>query len=195
LEQSSNQLKALQETLDTAKENSGTLQEDRDQLLTERGKLASDIENFKHVLAEQETQLSAVPETTKEQYFPSLNALFHQYGAYDNLRIEMLANQSILLRGKLNDKIQHLEEKRTRKESQMIKAMAQFAHAFPNDVTELDQSLAALAEYQALLSQLQQEDLPRHEQRFKDMLNQDTIRAMALFRSQLDRQEEEIAAR
>src|SRR5699024_1840388 len=30
---------------------------------------------------------------------------------------------------------------------------------------------------------------------FKDMLNQDTIRAMALFRSQLDRQEEEIAAR
>ena len=195
LEQSSDQLKALQETLDTAKENSGTLQEDRDQLLTERGKLASDIDNFKHVLAEQETQLSAVPETTKEQYFPSLNALFSQYGAYDNLRIEMLANQSILLRGKLNDKIQHLEEKRTRKESQMIKAMAQFAHAFPNDVTELDQSLAALAEYQALLSQLQQEDLPRHEQRFKDMLNQDTIRAMALFRSQLDRQEEEIAAR
>ena len=195
LEQSSDQLQALQKTLKVAKSNQTQLQTQRDQQLTEQGKLASDIENLSQVLAAQEAQLHALPEREKEQYFPGLGALFRQYGAHDNLRIEMLANQGSLLRGKLNDKIQHLEEKRGRKESQMIKAMGQFGHAFPNDVTELDQSLAALTEYQALLSQLQQEDLPRHEKRFKEMLNQDTIRAMALFRSQLDRQEEDIAAR
>lgn len=195
LEQSSDQLQALQKNLQAAKASHTTLQEHWNTLLTEQGKLTTEIELFSQELIGHEAQLHTVPGAAKEQYFPSLNALFRQYGAYDNLRIDMLTNQGSLLRTKLNEKIQHLEEKRTKKESQMIKAMGQFAHAFPNDVTELDQSLAALAEYQALLSKLQQEDLPRHEQRFKDMLNQDTIRAMALFRSQLDRQEEDIAAR
>ncbi|MGO1247224.1 MAG: ATP-binding protein [Oceanisphaera sp.] len=195
LEQSSDQLQALQHTLQAAKASRTKLQELRDQRLNEQGKLDTEIEHLSQELAASEAQLQALAQTTQDLYFPSLSALFRQHCAHESLRIEMLASQGSLLRGKLNDKIQHLEEKRGRKESQMIKAMGQFGYAFPNDVTELDQSLAALAEYQALLSQLQQEDLPRHEQRFKDMLNQDTIRAMALFRSQLDRQEEDIAAR
>ncbi|ART82638.1 hypothetical protein CBP31_08410 [Oceanisphaera profunda] len=195
LEQSSDQLQTLQKNLQAAKTSLVALQEQRDERLTECGKLSNEIESLSKVLAEHEAQLHALSDTAKEQYFPSLSALFRQYGAHDNLRIDMLANQGSLLRTKLNDRIQSLEKKRNNKESQMIAAMAQFGHAFPNDVTELDQSLAALAEYQALLSQLQQEDLPRHEARFKKMLNQDTIRAMALFRSQLDRQEEDIAAR
>jgi len=52
-----------------------------------------------------------------------------------------------------------------------------------------------LPEYQQILKKLQEEDLPRHETRFKEMLNRDTIRAMALFRSYLDKQEEEIEGR
>ncbi|PMO63076.1 hypothetical protein BCT04_16245 [Vibrio breoganii] len=79
--------------------------------------------------------------------------------------------------------------------SRMISAMGDFANAFPNDVLELDRSPEALSEYQQLLTGLIEEDLPRHEARFKEMLNRDTIRAMALFRSSLDRQEEEINAR
>ncbi len=73
--------------------------------------------------------------------------------------------------------------------------MAEIWSPVSNDVTELDQSMAALPEYQTLLQLLQQEDLPRHETRFKDMLNRDTIQAMALFRSKLDTAEEEINAR
>ena len=107
----------------------------------------------------------------------------------------MLTNQTSLLRGKLNDRVQHLEEKRRKKEGQMLDAMSTFHYRFPNDASELDKSLAALREYQQILQQLQQEDLPRHEARFKEMLNRDTIRAMALFRSQLDKHEEEMDAR
>ncbi|WP_133151338.1 hypothetical protein, partial [Vibrio sp. 10N.222.55.C12] len=45
------------------------------------------------------------------------------------------------------------------------------------------------------LTALIEEDLPRHEANFKQMLNRDTIRAMALFSSYLDRQQEQIDAR
>ena len=107
----------------------------------------------------------------------------------------MLPNQESLLRQKLNEKIQHLEAARRDKEARMISAMAAFINEFPNDATELDSNLAALAEFKQLLQQLRDEDLPRHEERFKEMLSRDTIRAMALFRSQLDRQEEEIKNR
>lgn len=195
LEQSSDRLKALQAALDAARKAAEETQRQRERLLTDSGKLDSEIEALGQAVTEQEALLAALPVSTRELCFPSLEALFRQHGAGDGLRLDMLGNQGSLLRGKLNDKIQHLEEKRGHKESRMTQAMSDFAHAFPNEVTELDRSPRALPEYQALLVQLQQEDLPRHEARFKEMLNRDTIRAMALFRSQLDRQEEEIAAR
>ncbi|HCB2601968.1 TPA: hypothetical protein OT044_000857 [Citrobacter koseri] len=195
LESSSDTLKQLQSDLDMARLELRQVQAARDELHSKQGELKNKIATNQGDLNQQQILASTITAQQQDECYPLLEELFARYGAGEGLRIEMLTNQLSLLRTKLNEKIQHLEERRTKKQDGMIAAMGDFIHAFPNDSTELDRSLAALPEYQQLLAQLQKEDLPRHEARFKEMLNRDTIRAMTLFRSQLDKQEEEIKNR
>ncbi|HDC2547794.1 TPA: hypothetical protein O7139_003663 [Salmonella enterica] len=195
LESSSDILKVLQNSLEAARAELNQVQTRRDELNNRQGELKQKITTWKYELGQQQQLASVVTPQQQSDYYPLLDEMFTRYGADKGLRIEMLANQISLLRTKLNEKIQHLEERRGTKQEKMIAAMSDFIHSFPNDATELDQSMAALPEYQQLLSRLQKEDLPRHEARFKEMLNRDTIRAMALFRSHLDKQDEEIRNR
>ncbi|ELC2815984.1 hypothetical protein RIX35_005202 [Salmonella enterica] len=192
---SSDILKVLQGNLETARTEEKQVQARRDELNNRQGELKQRISTWKDALEQQQQLASGVTQQQQNDYYPLLDEMFARYGADKGLRIEMLTNQISLMRTKLNDKIQHLEERRGKKQEQMIAAMSDFIHTFPNDATELDHSMAALQEYQQLLFRLQKEDLPRHEARFKEMLNRDTIRAMALFRSQLDKQDEEIRNR
>ncbi|RVU34337.1 hypothetical protein EOE67_15835 [Rheinheimera riviphila] len=193
--ESSTQLTLLQSAITELAAQQRDTRVQRDDTMLATGKLQEEISTVQSLLVAQQQLLGDISAAAPQLYFPTLAEMFQQYGAADKLQITMLANQLSLLRTKLNEKIQHLEEKRNKKQQQMIRAMAEFGHQFPNDVTELDQSIQALPEYQAMLHSLRQEDLPRHEARFKEMLNRDTIQAMALFRSKLDTAEEEINAR
>ena len=194
LEQSSDVLRELQQQFQHAQTELTQVEEAFRAHYQQLGKLETKLEDDHKILAEKTAECNAVSEQVKQRCYPDLSALYEKHGAAQ-IRIDMLANQCSVLRTKLNEKIQHLEEKRSKREKQMLTAMKDFAFRFPNDVTELDVSEQSLSEYQQMLKTLQDEDLPRHETRFKEMLNQDTIRSMALFRSYLDKQEEQIDAR
>jgi len=195
LEQASDVLKDLQLKLAAQVIDQTAIEHKLKQSYVEQGQHQSDIEKDQSALTQAQREYqSAAPEFV-EKCFPTLDEFYQKYIGDTQVRINMLANVTSQLRTKLNEKVQHLEERRRIKQGQMINAMSSFANEFPNDVTELDRSPEALPEYQQMLKQLQEEDLPRHEQRFKEMLNRDTIRAMALFRSYLDKQEEEIDGR
>lgn len=208
----SSKIETLQQELRVLQASSDVLQKLQQQLLqlqsellplenkckeqyTEQGKKQNQIDEDQKVLQEKQTLFAQVNEAQRTQSFALLEKYYHKYVEKPHIRIDELAGLATVFRKKLNDRIQHLEEKRRAKESKMVAAMGDFATAFPNDVAELDRSLAALSEYQQILTNLVEEDLPRHESRFKEMLNRDTIRAMALFRSQLDKQQEDIDAR
>ena len=75
------------------------------------------------------------------------------------------------------------------------RAMANFRTAYPQETAELDDSLASAAEYRQLYQRVATDDLPRFEQEFKDYLNQNTIRDIAGFSAQLNKQEEIIRER
>ncbi|WP_372881279.1 ATP-binding protein [Psychromonas sp.] len=195
IEQSSDLLASLKAELMREKERLQEIEKERDQALTERGKTEGQIKADQDALVVQQTQFNSASEQERAVLFPVIEQYYQQYASKTTLRIAMLSNTATQLRTKLNEKIQHLEAKRSKKQQQMIAAMGTFAAQFPNDVSELDKSPQALPEYQQMLKRLQEEDLPRHEVRFKEMLNRDTIRSMVLFRSHLDKQEEEIDAR
>src|SRR5690606_6924778 len=65
----------------------------------------------------------------------------------------------------------------------------------PVETTEVDVSVEAGAEYRKMLEQLRADDLPRFEKRFKELLNENTIREVANFQAQLHREREEIRER
>ena len=77
----------------------------------------------------------------------------------------------------------------------IVQAMQAYRHDFPAETTEVDASVDAADAYRAMLHQLATDDLPSHEARFKQLLNENTINEIANFQAQLMRQQAEIRER
>ena len=60
------------------------------------------------------------------------------------------------------------------------------------EYSEIGESIDARTEYMQKFERLVSEDLKRHEERFKDELNKNTINSIAVFDSQLEKHEKEI---
>jgi uncharacterized protein YPO0396 len=71
----------------------------------------------------------------------------------------------------------------------IVKAMGTFRASYPAETAETDASIEAAHEYRELHRRLAEDDLPRFERAFKDYLNQNTIRDIAGFAAQLNKQE------
>jgi uncharacterized protein YPO0396 len=99
------------------------------------------------------------------------------------------------LRRWLQERIDADDRKLARLTEKIVRAMAEYKDTWKLDTQEVDASVAAAAEYRAMLGQLQADDLPRFVQRFKELLNENTIREVAHFQSQLHRERETIRER
>lgn len=77
----------------------------------------------------------------------------------------------------------------------IIRAMGAFKDAYKLETSEFDADLNAVDEYRNLLDQLNRDDLPRFEQRFKELLNVNTLNEIANFNGQLARERETIKER
>jgi uncharacterized protein YPO0396 len=77
----------------------------------------------------------------------------------------------------------------------IVTKMVEFRRNYPVDTVEMDSHVAAAAEYRALRERLLSDDLPRFEAAFKEYLNTNTIRDIAGFHSELNKQVEMIGSR
>ena len=83
----------------------------------------------------------------------------------------------------------------SRLSSKIVAAMGEFRRQYPVVTSELDDSVDAADGYRELHARLTGDDLPRFRQQFKTYLNQNTIRDIAGFQSQLNKQAELIRGR
>lgn len=111
------------------------------------------------------------------------------------LSVESCANREQEVRAWLQGKLDLDDGKLKRLSEKIIKAMASFKEAFKLETAEIDASLDAAFEYERLLRQLRQDDLPRFVARFKELLNVNTINEIANFNAQLARERETIKDR
>jgi uncharacterized protein YPO0396 len=73
--------------------------------------------------------------------------------------------------------------------------MIAFKDKFPSETQETDAAMEAQGEYRTMLERLTADDLPRFEAHFKQLLNENTIREVANFQSQLAMEKERIKER
>ena len=73
--------------------------------------------------------------------------------------------------------------------------MTEYKKEWPLETRDVDVNIAAGPEFRSMLDQLRADDLPRFEGRFKELLNENTIREVANFQSQLARERETIKER
>ncbi|KXB29180.1 ATP-dependent exonuclease SbcCD, C subunit-like protein [Dechloromonas denitrificans] len=111
------------------------------------------------------------------------------------LSVESCDNREQEVRKWLQDKIDAEQKRLERLAEKIIKAMASFKEAFKLETAEMDASLEAAFEYENLLTQLNRDDLPRFVERFKELLNVNTINEIANFNAQLARERETIKER
>ncbi len=79
-------------------------------------------------------------------------------------------------------------KRQTQLSNQIVAAMTDFRRQYPVETSELDSAVAAADGFRELHDRLARDDLPRFRSVFKTYLNQNTIREIATFQAQLNKQ-------
>jgi uncharacterized protein YPO0396 len=127
--------------------------------------------------------------------FAQLETTRHEVLGEHQLSVESCDNRESELRKWLQDAIDSEDKKVSRQREKIIDAMRSYCTAFPLDTQEVDVAVEAADEFRSMLDKLRADDLPRFEARFKELLNENTIREVANFQSQLARERETIKER
>jgi len=167
--------------------------------LEQRQKELSAIEERIRSAQEQREQAAEVLAqfdlSARESWSAQLEALKHEALGDQPINLQSIEARQRDFRDWLQGRIDAADKAIARLNERIIQAMQQFQHRFPMEAREADVSVAAAGEYRRLLDNLQSDDLPRFEKRFKELLNENTIREVAGFQALLHREREQIRER
>ncbi len=186
LEQSADILKTLNGQLEEIRTKITKAEEMKEKISAATGQNQHSLKIWGEYRKEAHSAWMEIPEETRVQLFPDLAQLAKQ--ALGKIRITVKncdANQT-RMRNWLQDRLEVLRKRKDRLAQTIVKLMQDYKHAYTVETREIDAHVDAMDEYSFMLDTLQKEDLPRHEARFKTMLNEGTIQNMALFLSKLE---------
>ncbi len=195
LEAASDVLRALQEQLAAIEERSAAADGELANVREQGAEARTKRNAAESMLADARTLLDATPEEAKTRYFRQLEAIRSETFGEHRLTVESCDSRQSDMREWLQARIDAEEKRLARLGNNIVDAMRRYKNDWPIDTTDVDVSVEAAAEYRGMLDQLRADDLPRFERRFKELLNENTIREVANFQAQLNREREEIRAR
>ena len=186
-------LKQLGERLREVMQALGDIEKE---LETARDKRSKVEQRRSDALALQE-QIRSLPSESAadEALAPRLDAMRAAVLGEHQLTVESCDNREQDVRTWLQAQIDAEQKRLERLAEKIIKAKAGFNEEFKLETAEIDASVEAAFEYEKLLEQLNRDDLPRFEARFKELLNVNTINEIANFNAQLARERETIKER
>lgn len=193
LRSASNTLQELSRQLQAVQERLSDTEHQLDDALGKRGEIKSKAETAQAQRAQAKAEFYTIP--LDEAWIARLDGWRNEAIGEHQLSVESCDNREQQVRQWLQSRIDAEDLKLKRLSEKIINAMRGFKEEFKAETVEMDVSLAALYEYERLLDGLQRDDLPRFEARFKELLNENTIREIANFNGQLARERETIKER
>ncbi len=182
------QLTALETTLD---QTEGDIRErHQDQARNEEKQNQS-----RALLGDSQESLATLEEAARLLRFPQLEAMRAEALGEQTLTVESCDNRERDMREWLQARIDVEDGKAKRLRDKVIDAMRAYSIAYPLETQDVDVSIEATHEYGEMLNDLLADDLPKFEARFKELLNENTIREVANFQSQLARERQTIKER
>ena len=160
-----------------------------------RSKIEQRQSDAQALRAETEAVLSGADLAALEPRFDRLATLREEALGEHQLTVESCDNREQDVRQWLQARIDAGDQRLVRLRDRIIRTMMAFKEEFPLETAEFDANVEAGFEYRAMLDRLRADDLPRFEARFKELLNENTIREVANFQSQLARERETIRDR
>jgi len=188
LEQSSDRLRQLRADLATLQAELGARQSEREAASRAETNHQRDLEEYAKQRADAETRLSVFPADEVARYAPLVAArvkareltLANIREAEDETRTSFRSAFSGE-QGRLN----------TLRDS-LVRRMLGYKNAFPADTSDIDATLDALDEFRRVLATIERDDLPRYAERFKRLLDEKVVADIVIFKSALEKQEEDI---
>ena len=194
LEATSNILQTLVAQLAALEKELQETERQLDDRKDKRSKIEQKISLIRELQQQTRTLLDeAGPEAAGR--FAMLEAMRTQALGDQTLTVESCDNNERKMRDWLQTKIDVEDRKLSRLSEKIIRAMTEYKEEWKLETREVDVNIAAGFEYRSMFEQLRADDLPRFEGRFKDLLNENTIREVANFQSQLARERETIKER
>jgi len=198
LEETSDLLHELANQLTVAEQKLKITEKELDNLKSQRSKTEQKISDTELLCQQYQNTLDAPENAIHHQYFDRLELLRHEQSGQHSLNLlnlESASDEEQKLGNWLKSRIDSEGRNITRLRERIIKAMTEYHDAYRIDTQEVDVSIDAASEYEKMLCTLQADDLPRFETRFKELLNENTIREVANFQLQLNRERETIRER
>lgn len=168
-----------------------TLEEHKDA----RSKTEQRLSDTQALRVQTQAIVDAAPPMDRTGYFARLDALRQEALGEHRLTVESCAGYEQAMREWMQAHIDAEHKKIARLRDKIITAMSAYRAAFPLETQDTDAAMESAGEFRSMLDQLQADDLPRFEARFKELLNENTIREVANFNSQLMRERETIKER
>lgn len=165
-----------------------------DERKDKRSKTEQKISGFRE-LRQQAEALRDEAGTEAAGQFALLESMRDEALGGQPLTVESCDNREREMRDFLQNRIDSEDKKLSRIGEKIIRAMTEYKEEWKLETREVDVNIAAGFEYRSMLDQLRADDLPRFEGRFKELLNENTIREVANFQSQLARERESIKER
>ena len=194
-------LEATSDVLAALTQQLATLESERDkteqQLIEQRDKRSRTEQKIADAQALRrgtEDLMADAPEGFSERVL-RLQALQHDLQSTASLTVESCDAREREMRDGLQKTIDAEEGRAKRVLEKVIDAMRSFSNRFPVETQEVDVAMGSAGEYRNLLQRLVADDLPRFEADFKRSLNENTIREIANFSSQLNKERETIKER
>lgn len=108
------------------------------------------------------------------------------------LILEAIAAEAADMKDVLQALLRRREQQQGEVKNSIGRCLAKFKADFVDATMELGDDYQYLDEYLALKKKIEQDDLPQHEKRFKLLMNDTVIKTFSMFKSDLEKQEEEI---
>ena len=185
LESSNEAVKTLRKRLKQAEAEELQLGKQRDETLKREQALIDQIASGQRLVANSQRQIEAAK---ADGTYDASAAQFDFIR--ESLREPALSTDNVFEREKRwKDETQRRVE-RLRKAieplgDELVKAMGRYLREFKEEQADLDASVHALDSFLGLLQQVRDEDLPRHEKKFKDRLNDKVTEEVAFFHRSL----------
>ena len=195
LRSASDVLRTLNDRLAELEGELQTSSESYDKARDQRARTEQKIEDCRQLRSDTEEILAEAEAVGQRPWFGPLEQLRREALGEHTLTVESCDSRQQELRKWLQDKIDAEEKRISRLQEKIVRAMSEYKNLYPLDTQEVDAAVEAGAEYRQMLDALEADGLPRFEARFKELLNENTIREVANFQSQLHRERETIRER
>lgn len=193
LERSSDTLRLLREQLQGVREEIDIKTARRSTLDKEAGRLEERLAGRRSERTEAETLAATLDAEEQQTLLPNLDEIRREVQKDALLTLQNHDRVQRETREVLQAQLDALDKRLQRLTEKILGQMKDYKHAYPAEAAEVDAALEALDEFAAMLKALREQDLPRHEARFKQLLNEETIKDIVLLQNQMEKEKQQIA--